>query len=98
MRDELTKATKVEENWKSRGFSFGIWEDLPGTIWENYVHHEDELFMLAEGNVTLILHNKMIKPAIGEEIFIPAGIVHTVKTNPSSKSRWYYGYSKFKTE
>ena len=88
----------VEKSWKSRGFSFGIWEDPPGKIWENYVHDEDELFMLAQGEVTLILGKKTLTPAVGKEIFIPAGVVHTVKTNQSCSSRWYYGYGKFQVE
>ena len=33
---------KIQENWASRGFSFGVWEDSPGQIWENYLHDKDE--------------------------------------------------------
>jgi hypothetical protein len=29
---------KVKTDWERRGFSFGIWIDLPGQIREDYVH------------------------------------------------------------
>jgi cupin 2 domain-containing protein len=84
----------IKNDWQQRGFSFGIWEDLPGQIWRDFVHDEDELFMVLEGEVNLTVNGKEIIPQIGEEIFIPAGAVHTVKTSSASSSRWCYGYRK----
>lgn len=37
---------KVQQDWNRRGFSFGIFTDPPGRCWEDYVHGEDELFMV----------------------------------------------------
>lgn len=90
MQDAIT----IENNWRSRGFSFGLWEDHPGQIWRDFKHETDELFMLLEGEVTLTVGNKMLKPAIGEEVLIPAGSNHTVQTSTSQGSRWYYGYKE----
>lgn len=83
---------KIEKNWKSRGFSFAVWEDPPGKTWENYVHDVDELFMILEGNVELELKGRILHPKPGEEILIPARVTHSVRTSPASPSRWLYGY------
>ena len=82
----------IKQQWQKRGFTFGIWQDPPGQIWKDYVHNQDELFMLVEGNVELTLNNQKIIPKIGEEILIPAGTVHTVKNNGNTQTTWYYGY------
>ncbi len=83
---------QIKQNWQNRGFSFGIWQDPPGQVWEDYVHDTDELFMLVEGEVTLTIDGKKIEAAIGEEIFIPAHSLHTVSTSHKAGSQWYYGY------
>src|SRR3954469_16677118 len=43
----------IEKDWKTRGFSFGLWIDPPGKRWEDYVHDSDELWMLVEGTMEL---------------------------------------------
>lgn len=84
----------IEHDWNKRGFSFGIWCDEAGQIWENYVHDTDELFMLVEGEVELSIEGKTIIPKIGEEILIPANSKHTVKNIGKTENSWYYGYKK----
>jgi hypothetical protein len=88
------EAETVKTNWKERGFSFGIWEDLPGQVWEDYIQSVDKLFMLAQGDVTLVIDSKTIAAVIGEEIFILAESKHTVSTSKKGSSRWYCGYRK----
>lgn len=83
---------KVKTDWERRGFSFGIWIDPPGQIWEDYVHSVDELLMLAEGEIELSFLGKTFCPKIGEEILIPAGAGHTVRNIGKATNRWYYGY------
>ena len=83
---------KVKTDWERRGFSFGIWIDPPGQIWEDYVHGVDELLMLAEGEIELSFLGKTFCPKIGEEILIPAGAGHTVRNIGNTANRWYYGY------
>lgn len=61
MQDAIT----IENNWRSRGFSFELWEDPPGQIWKDFKHETDELFMLLEGEVISTVGNKTLKPAIG---------------------------------
>lgn len=88
----MLDTTIIENNWRSRGFSFEFWEDPPGQIWKDFRHETDELFMLLEGEVILTVGNKTLKPAIVEEVLIPAGVDHTVQTSSTTGSRWYYGY------
>jgi mannose-6-phosphate isomerase-like protein (cupin superfamily) len=83
---------KIKSEWEKRGFSFGIWIDPPGQIWEDYVHSVDELLMLAEGEIEVSFLGKTFCPKIGEEILIPAGAGHTVRNTGKATNRWYYGY------
>ena len=84
---------KIEREWKARGFSFGIWTDPPGQVWEGYVHDTDELFMVLEGKVELEIQGRKFCSAMGEEILIPANVVHSVRNVGRSNSRWVYGYA-----
>lgn len=84
--------TTIKQNWANRGFSFGIWDDPAGQVWEDFVHTVDELFMLVEGQVELIVCGRRLIPLIGEEVLIPAGTSHTVHTLDERASRWFYGY------
>lgn len=87
-------ATSVEDNWRTRGYSCDIWTDPPGRAWRDFVHDTDELFMLIDGEIEVHLDGKVFRPAIGEEIFIPAGQAHTVINVGTMTNHWYYGYRK----
>ena len=41
----------IKENWRSRGYSFGVFQDPPKQVWANFVHKTDELVVLAEGEI-----------------------------------------------
>jgi mannose-6-phosphate isomerase-like protein (cupin superfamily) len=83
----------IERDWRGRGFTFGIWTDPPGRVWEGYVHDADELFLLLEGDVELEVGDRRWCPAPGQEVLIPKGVVHTVRNVGQTTSRWLYGYS-----
>jgi mannose-6-phosphate isomerase-like protein (cupin superfamily) len=84
--------TQIEKDWKSRGFSFGVWEDPAGQRWEGYVHEVNELFMVVEGDVELEMKGQKLRPKSGEEILIPVHTTHSVQTSLAAGSRWLYGY------
>jgi len=84
----------IEEDWQSRGFSFGVWIDPPGQVWEGYVHDVDELFMLEEGEVELEMKGKAQMTKVGVEILIPADCVHSVRNKGANTSKWFYGYKR----
>jgi len=83
---------QVEAAWRTRGFSFGVWVDPPGQRWEGYVHEVNELVMVVEGEVEFEVGGEIHRPEAGEELFIPAGVVHAVRNVGATTSRWLYGY------
>jgi cupin 2 domain-containing protein len=85
---------RIQHSWISRGFSFGVWTDPPGQVWEDYIHDEDELFMVLEGKVELEMDGKSRILEPGEEILIPANTYHSVRNLGNTVSRWLYGYRK----
>ena len=85
---------KIQENWNSRGFSFGVFEDPPGQVWKDFSHKVDELLVLAKGKIEVQIEGVSLQPVIGEEILIPKNSIHTVINIGTHPNRWFYGYSK----
>ena len=83
---------KIRENWESRGYSFGVYKDPPGQVWADFVHRTDELVVLAGGDIEIEIEGKSQQPQIGEEIFIPANSIHTVRNIGKTNNVWYFGY------
>lgn len=83
---------RVEKDWRSRGFSCELWVDPPGQVWEDYVHATDELLMVLEGELELEIKGRTFRPKIGEEVFIPAHVIHSVRNVGGTTARWLYGY------
>lgn len=88
------RRAKIEADWRRRGFSSDIWVDAPGQVWENFVHTADELVMPIEGAIELEFLDRTLRPAIGEEVLIPAGAAHTLRNVGAVVSRWLYGYRR----
>jgi len=82
----------VRESWNQRGFSCDLWIDPPGQCWEGYVHATDELVMIVEGDVEFEIEGIRHRPTPGQELFIPAGAVHSVRNLGPTQARWLYGY------
>ena len=78
----------------SGGYSCGIFKDPPGQEWADFVHKTNELVVLAEGEIEIEIESKSQRPQIGEEVFIPAHVIHTVRNVGSMGNVWYYGYRK----
>ena len=83
---------KVEQEWGFRGFSCALWTDPPGQVWENFVHEVDELLMVVQGKLEMEMEGSVLHPGIGEEIFISANVLHTVRNLGGTTARWLYGY------
>jgi quercetin dioxygenase-like cupin family protein len=86
--------SNIETDWRSRGFSCGVWTDPPGQNWVDYVHDTDELLMVMDGELELTMEGKKLRPKQGEEILIPAHTKHSVKNTGKTINRWLYGYKK----
>ena len=83
---------QIQLDWQTRGFSCGLWVDPPGQVWENYVHATDELLMVLEGELELEMQGRVFRPKVGEEVFIPACVTHSVRNVGGTTARWLYGY------
>ena len=85
---------RIARAWGERGFGCELWEDPPGERWEDYVHPEDELVCVVEGEVEFEIAGQVYRPAPGETLFIPAGEKHSVRNLGSGPARWLYGYRR----
>ena len=84
----------IEKDWAARGFSCDVWIDPPGQRWENFVHGTDEIVLVLAGELEFVIDGETSHPATGEEIFIPAGAVHSVRNIGGTTARWLYGYRR----
>lgn len=85
---------EVREKWRALGFDCSLWTDPPGKVWEGYVHAVDELLMPVAGVLEIDMDGKTLRPAAGEEVFIPARTVHNVRNVGGTEARWLFGYKK----
>ena len=83
---------KIAAEWAVRGYSCDLWEDPPGQRWEDFQHDVDEIVVVLEGEMEIEIGGMLHHPEIGEEIFIPAGAVHSTRNLGESVARWLYGY------
>ena len=87
-----TNISSVEAVWHARGFGCDLWTDPPGKVWKDYTHAVDELLMVVEGELEVEVEGaaRLLKP--GDEVFIPAHALHTVRNVGGTTARWLYGY------
>lgn len=83
---------QIADNWKSRGFSCELWTDPPGQRWEDFTHATDEVVVVLEGEMEFEVEGEVQHPEPGEELFIPAGAVHSARNIGNSTARWLFGY------
>ena len=85
---------EVAAYWAKRGFSCDLWIDPPGKRWENFTHATDELILVVEGQMEFEIAGKVSRPAIGEEVLIPARAIHSTHNFGPTTARWLYGYKR----
>ena len=56
------------------------------------MHDSDEGVVVVEGQREFEIKGESYQPAIGEEIFIPAGAVHSTRNLGRTTALWLYGY------
>jgi len=83
---------RIRADWHGRGFSCDPWVDPPGRRWENFVHATDELVIVLEGRMEFEIEGTVHHPDSGEELFIPAGALHSARNIGEMTARWLYGY------
>jgi len=85
---------QIAVEWAERGFSCDLWTDAPGRQWENFTHATDEVVIVLEGEMEFEVERQVYHPAIGEELLIPAGAIHSARNIGNSTARWLYGYRR----
>jgi quercetin dioxygenase-like cupin family protein len=71
-----------------------VWVDLPGQRWEDFAHATDELVLVLEGTMAFEVEGWLVRPAVGEELLIPAGVRHSARNVGGTTARWLYGYRR----
>jgi quercetin dioxygenase-like cupin family protein len=72
----------------ARGYSCDLFVDPPDREWNDFVHARNELVTVAEGQVA----GSLFVAEPGDEVFIPKGVLHSVKNVHVTATRWLYGY------
>jgi mannose-6-phosphate isomerase-like protein (cupin superfamily) len=83
---------RVAADWAARGYSCDLWIDPPGQHWEDFLHEVDEVVLVVEGEMEFEIAGALYHPDVGEEIFIPAGAVHSTRNLGATIASWLYGY------
>lgn len=83
----------VDRDWRDRGFSCDLFVDPPGREWNGFVHATDELVTVVEGRLQMTIGAEQVIAEPGDEVFIPRGVVHSVRNIHDRTSRWLYGYA-----
>lgn len=81
--DLIALATTLPNAWNSKivgqaaGSNFKVLR-MGGTEYPNEVHDFDEALLVLEGQMNLVLEDKIIQVAKGEVYIVPAGVPHAV--------------------
>ena len=84
--------TQVANDWRKRGYDCEHKLDDPGTELVDYLHDVDELHVVLEGEMEISFGQTTLHPDPGEEIFVPAGALHTVRNIGTSPLRRLRGH------
>jgi len=85
-------AGNVADNWKERGFSCDIYNDVPGQQWLDFVHQTNELVMVLEGQLNIQVAEEAFIANPGDEVFIPSNTNHSLHNIYQGETKWFYGY------
>ncbi|MDR4464392.1 MAG: cupin domain-containing protein [Nitrospira sp.] len=83
---------QIARNWEKRGYSCDLFTDPPGREWNDFVHTTNELVTVIAGKLRLTIGDEQLIAEPGDEVFIPRGVVHSVKNIAASMTYWLYGY------
>jgi mannose-6-phosphate isomerase-like protein (cupin superfamily) len=85
-------ADAVAAEWRARGFSCNLFVDPPGQQWLDFTHATNELVTVIEGRLELTMGEIRLEMGPGDELFIPAKVLHSVVNVHDGVSRWLFGY------
>ena len=64
----------------------------PGQHWQHPIHATDELIPVLEGALWLDVQGRVVQPALGQELLVPAGAHRSARTVGGRPTRWFYGH------
>jgi len=85
-------AEQIRARWSADGYTCAQWVDPPGQVWTDFVHRTDERVCVLEGALEVTAQGRTDRLGPGDEVYIPAGAVHTVRNVGGTTARWLYGY------
>ena len=85
---------QIAANWLARGFSCELWTDSAGQRWEDFKHTTEEVVTVLEGEMEFEVEGKVHHPNLGEELFIPAGAIHSARNIGKTTAHWLFGYRR----
>ncbi len=91
-------ANQISAEWRSEGFSFGIFRDPFGQEWNGFVHDTDEYVLVAEGELIVDVGDETATCTAGDLVRIARGEVHSLKTISQAGSVWFYGYGMWESD
>ena len=59
------EASRVQNDWRQRGFSSALWTDPPGQVWADFVHPVDERLLPVEGELELTVRGRTWREPAG---------------------------------
>ena len=81
----------VGVDWGQRGFRCKQMLGSPGREWRDFVHCADKLVTILKGRLEFDVAGTLFDAEEGDEIFIPAGAVLTVRNTAPTATSWLYG-------
>ena len=60
--------------------------------WNDFIHSTNELVTVIHGRLQLIVGKEEITLNVGDELFIPARELHSVKNIFDRETQWLFGY------
>jgi mannose-6-phosphate isomerase-like protein (cupin superfamily) len=84
----------VALDWSGRGFSCEMWVDPPDQVWADFSHDADEVLMTITGQLEIEFNGEVHRLPPGQEILIPAKVLHTVRNTGHTTACWLYGYQQ----
>lgn len=94
LSEEPNVGVATQQDWQQRGFTYTVWTDPPGQVWQDFVHDTDELVVLLAGEIELSFQGQTLRPRPGDEVLIPAHVHHTVRNVGTTSNRWCLGYKR----
>ena len=85
---------RIAQDWNLRGYSCEMWVDPPEQAWQDCVHDRDEVVMPVTGMLQVEFRGEKHKLSAGQEIRIPAHVVHSIRNISRTTVCWLYGYKQ----